>query len=108
MRRDGKMKHFIKFRNGVIRVDSIDAMTKRRLLDDCYVSIYAGSNEFSESFTTEEERDKRYEELIKEIEEYYLSRKVLLTLNAIREQYGLNPIDMGDAAIIEKSLLHAR
>ena len=42
------------------------------------------------------------------IEEYYLSRKVLLTLNAIREQYGLNPIDMGDAAIIEKSLLHAR
>ena len=102
------MKHFIKFRNGVIRVDSIDAMTKRRLLDDCYVSIYAGSNEFSESFTTEEERDKRYEELIKEIEEYYLSRKVLLTLNAIREQYGLNPIDMRDAAIIEKSLLHAR
>ena len=55
------MKHFIKFRNGVIRVDSIDAMTKRRLLDDCYVSIYVGSNEFSESFTTEEERDKRYE-----------------------------------------------
>ena len=75
MKRDGKMKHFIKFRNGVIRVDSIDAMTKRRLLDDCYVSIYVGSNEFSESFTTEEERDKRYEELIKEMRSIiYLER----------------------------------
>ena len=44
------MKHFIKFRNGVIRVDSIDAMTKRRLLDDCYVSIWIVNTKLNNFF----------------------------------------------------------
>lgn len=102
------MKHFIQFRNGVIRVDSIDGIIKQCLLNTCYISMYVGSKEFNEEFSTKEELDKRYEELVQEIEEYYLSQKILSSINDVREQYGLNPIKGGDDFVIPQSLLQDR